>query len=447
VTATDFDRTPPHHIEAEQCALGGMLLSADAIADVTEIITPADHYRPAHQVIHEAILAVQERGEPVDAVTVADLLARQGDLMRAGGGPYLHTLIASVPSAANAGYHARIVRERAILRRLIEAGTRVAQLGYEGAGEAADIAARAQQMVENAAAPLRASSLQDLDDLLYEVIGSLEHKAERGIPTPWADLNDLIGGLAPGELVLMAARAGVGKSIGCLGIAAHAALRLHLPVLFASMEMTRQEIMLRLIAAEGRVPLTALVTREMTSYHWDRVDAARKRIEGAPLVIDDTPGCSLAHLRSRLRAMARTAPAALLVVDYLQLLTEPARSENRQAAVAALSRGLKLLAGEQHIPVVAAAQLNRQPEHRHDRRPQASDLRESGALEADASVVVLLHRPDMHDPESGRAGEIDFIVDKNRSGPRDTVTLFFQGDYARCVDPEWTPSGVLAGAR
>jgi replicative DNA helicase len=440
-SARDFERTPPSDLEAEKRAVGGMLLSADAVADVSAVLAPWDHYLPAHQVIHEAILELADAGQPADAVTVGNLLAKRGALMKVGGGPYLHELIASVPTAANAGYYARIVRGHAILRRMIEAGTRIVQLGYEGAGEPEELAERARKALDDAMASHRVDGVQDIDDLLIETLDALERQEQRVVTSPWPDLNLLINGVAPGEMDVLAGRPGTGKSLVALNWAAEVALRRRQPAVIFTMEMSRHEVMLRLISAEGRVPLTALLRRQLADEHWDRVNKAREVIAGSPLVIDDTPGCSLAHIRARLRVMARNVPPALVVVDYLQLLTGAARVENRQAEVAGFSRGLKLIAGEYQVPVLAISQLNRASTHRQDQRPRLSDLRESGAIENDASIVILLHREDTNGQETERSGVIDFIVEKNRNMPPGVASLAFQGEYARCmsVAPEATP--------
>lgn len=433
-TADEFARTPPHDRGAEEIVLGSMMLSADAIADVGAVIKPGDHYLPAHQLIHEAILDLYGRSQATDVVTVADLMAKQGTLMRIGGGTVLTDCIAAVPTAAMGGHYARIVKEHAVKRGLIDVGTRVVQLAYAGEGEAAWLASQAQQMMEAVTTPAVSSDLSDIDELLVEVLTQLERQDERGLSTPWADLDKSIAGFAPEELVIIAARTGVGKSMSGLNIAAHVALRLGLPVAFFTMEMSRQEVMLRLISAEGRVPLTSLLRRELTEAHWDRVNDAREKIQGAPLAIDDSPYCTLPHIRGRLREMSRTAPPAIAIVDHMLLMSSTGKSENRQVEVAGFSRGLKLIAGEFGIPVVALSQLNRNPEHRTNKKPQLSDLRESGAQEQDASLVLLLHREDMGGAETDRVGEIDFIVAKNRNGPESVVTLAFQGEYARCVN-------------
>lgn len=437
-----FERMPPHDLNAEMCTLGGMLLSADAIADVRPVISPGDHYRPAHQIIHEVILRLDDAGDPVDAVTVADDLHRRGELARVGGPSYLHSLIAAVPTAANAAWYARIVRQHAICRNAIEAGTRIVQLGYSGSEDAEAIAERARAEADAILPAPAAGGVQDIGELFYEVVGSLENAEPRGLPTPWTDINLAIPGLAPGELIVIGASSGTGKSIAGLGIAAHAALRLGVPALICTMEMSRHEVMLRLISAEAGVPLRSLTRRDPSPGDWERIRAVQERITSSPLVIDDSPAMTVAAIRSRLREMRRTRPAGIVFVDYLALLRDPEGAENRQNAVAANARALKHLAGEFGIPVVAAAQLNRDMERRSDKRPQPSDLRDSAEIEHAASVIILLYREDVHGEETPRAGEIDFIVGKNRNGSPCTVTEVFQGHYARVVDyaAEWTPS-------
>lgn len=443
-----FSHTPPHDIGAEQCALGGMLMSQDAIADVAQFIRPADHYRPAHQLVHEAILGLYGRGEPADPVTVCDLLAKRGELARTGGGAYLHTLMASVPTAASAGHYARIVREKAILRRLIERCTRGIQIACEGAGDADEIAARVLAEIESAVVPIGAGTLPSFREILEETVSALESKAPRGIPLPWRDLNEVLLGLAPGQLVIVGARPGMGKTVIGTDIAVHTAAKLGKPVLLMSAEMSRQEIATRVLAAQGRVNLQSLLGRCLTDGDWERISDAFHRIADAPLFLDDEPCPAVAHISARLREMDRTSPAELLVVDYLQLLTAP-KAENRQVAVSELGWSLKRTARQRGIPVVVTCQLNREPEKRHDRKPRKEDLRESGALEQHADVIILLHREDAHDSESARAGEIDLIVDKNRQGPTATVTAAFQGHYARIVDiapAPWSPSAHASDA-
>jgi replicative DNA helicase len=438
-------RMPPHDLGAEQCTLGGMLLSADAITDVLKFAESRDFFRPGNQLIFEAVTHLFSEGLPADPVTVGHLLTKRGQIQQAGGLLALHDAIAAVPTAANAGHYARIVRDRAILRRLAETGTRITQMGCEAAGEAADIAQRAQDMLADAVTSATAGTTRTFREILGDAIASLESQRPRGLSLPWRDLDDALLGLVPGQLILVAARPSIGKSVVITGIAAHTAVTLGKPVLLSSAEMAEEEITFRMLSAYTKIPLHNLLARQITGADWERIAATYDKIAGCPLILDDTPGPSLAHIRGKLREMARTAPAELLVVDYLQLLSA-ARAESRQVAVADLSWGLRQLGRENNIPVVVATQLNRNPEHRHDKRPQLADLRESGALEMNADVVVLLNRDDFYEPESPRAGEIDLIIAKNRQGPLGTVTAAFQGHYSRVVDmardgdDNWSPS-------
>ena len=380
------------------------------------------------------IVALHEAGEPADPVAVAAELTKRGVITKVGGAPYLHDLIASVPTAANAGYYARIVAGLGVKRRLIEAATRVIQLAYSGDAEAGEIAARALSEIEDAAATVSRRAVRPIRDVVYAALDEAEHGTERGISLPWADLDELLNGASPGQLIYIGARPSIGKSLMGAGIAAHVALKLGLPALLVSMEMRAEDITLRLISAEAKVPLWALTHQQATQDDWERVVKVAEPIAASPLAVDYDPWCSLMSIRSRLREMQRDGtPARVLVVDYLGLM-EPPAAENRQTAVAALSRGLKRIAGEFEIPVIALAQLNRGPEMRADHRPLLADLRESGAQEQDADVVILLHREDAYDRESPRAGEIDLIVAKNRTGPMATITAAFQGHYGRIKD-------------
>ncbi len=756
----EFERTPPHDLAAEQCVLGGMLLSKDAISDVLDVIKAHDYYRPAHQVVHEVILDLYGRGEPADAVTVAAELTKNGDIAKVGGAPYLHTLIASVPTAANAGYYARIVRERAILRRLVEVGTRIVQLGYSGDGDANELVDRAEAEVYGVTDRRVSEDYLPLSEIMPGALDEIEAIGSRGgtlsgVPTGFADLDALTNGLHPGQMIVIAARPAMGKAlaldtplptptgwitmgqvqvgdqllgadgrpitvtaatdvmqsrpcyevtfddqtriiadaehqwvtttwadrryahqfsraVGVDGSVAHrvaasvrttrevagtlyrsdqhgynhavpvaTALDLppvalpvppyvlgtwlgngdcaqakltsgdpepqilrklgvpgskHIPaeylrageqqrrallaglldtdgtvnrtgsVQFAStsptlagdvrelvvslgyrcgmwrkrvrgrsgasstaytitftttddvfrltrkreihrqrrpakttqrvhqrmivgvrevpsvpvrcvqvdapdslylasrsmipthnstlaldvcraaavksgmtsvlfsLEMSRNEITMRLLSAEARVPLQAMRTGQLGDDDWTRLARRMSEIVDAPLFIDDSPNMSMMEIRSKCRRLKQRNDLRLIVVDYLQLMSSPKRVENRQQEVSELSRSLKLLAKELDVPVVALAQLNRSPELRGDKKPLLADLRESGSIEQDSDVVILLHREDMYERESPRAGEADLIVAKHRNGPTTTVTVAFQGHYSKFVD-------------
>jgi replicative DNA helicase len=435
----DFERTPPHDVAAEQCVLGGMLLSKDAISDVIEMIRSADHYRPAHQLIHEAILDLYSRGEPADAITVANELTRRGEIARVGGGPYLHTLIASVPTAANAGYYARIVRERAILRRLVEAGTRIVQFGYAGDADADELVDRAQAEVYAVTERRTSEDYHSLAEIMPGALDEIEAIGSRsgvltGVPTGFADLDALTNGLHPGQMIVIAARPAVGKSTLALDFARAASIKHEIPTVLFSLEMGRTEITMRLLSAEARVPLQTMRTGQMNDDDWTRLARRMSEVANAPLYIDDSPNMSLMEIRAKCRRLKQRQDLKFVIIDYLQLMSSPKRVENRQQEVSDLSRSLKLLAKELDVPVVALSQLNRGPEQRTDKRPLLSDLRESGSIEQDSDVVILLHREDAYERESPRAGEADLIVAKHRNGPTATVTVAFQSHYSRFVD-------------
>ena len=388
----EFERTPPHDLAAEQCVLGGMLMSKDAISDVMEVIRPLDHYRPAHQLVHEAILELYGRGEPADPVTVSDLLAKRGELARVGGGAYLHTLLASVPTAANAGYYARIVRERAILRRLVEAGTRIVQLGYGGDGDADELVDRAEAEIYGVTERRVSEDYLPLADIMPGALDEIEAIGSRGgvmtgVPTGFGDLDSLTNGLHPGQMVVIAARPAIGKSTLALDLARAASLKHGLTTVMFSLEMSRNEITMRLLSAESRVPLHAMRTGQMGEEDWTRLARRMSEVVDAPLFIDDSPNMSLMEIRAKCRRLKQRHNLRLVIIDYLQLMSSPRRVENRQQEVSDMSRSLKLLAKELDVPVVAISQLNRGPEQRNDKRPLLSDLRESGCLTAQTRVL------------------------------------------------------------
>ncbi|MFE4977194.1 replicative DNA helicase [Kitasatospora sp. NPDC056651] len=439
--ADGFERVPPQDLDAEKSVLGGMLLSKDAIADVVEVLKPADYYRPAHEMIHGAILDLYARGEPADPITVAGELTKRGELQRVGGASYLHTLVNSVPTAANAEYYAQIVNERAVLRRLVEAGTRIAGMGYAAEGDVDEIvnAAQAQiyavteQRTNEDYAPLADIMEGALDEI--EAIGSRQGQMS-GVPTGFADFDALTNGLHPGQMIVIAARPAMGKSTLALDFARACSIHHKLPSVIFSLEMGRNEIAMRLLSAEARVALHHMRSGNMTDDDWTRVARRMPDVSEAPLFIDDSPNLSMMEIRAKCRRLKQRNDIKLIVIDYLQLMQSGGsrRAENRQQEVSDMSRNLKLLAKELEVPVIALSQLNRGPEQRTDKRPMVSDLRESGSIEQDADMVILLHREDAYEKESPRAGEADLIVAKHRNGPTATITVAFQGHYSRFVD-------------
>ncbi|MEH0984862.1 replicative DNA helicase [Micromonospora sp. CPCC 205556] len=391
-----FDKTPPQDVAAEQCVIGGMLLSKDAIADVVEILKSTDFYRPVHATIFDAILDIYGRGEPADGITVAAALADSGDLARVGGAPYLHTCMAAVPTAANAAYYARIVSERAVLRRLVEAGTRIVQLGYGtaagGSRDVDDVVDLAQQAVYEITERRVSEDFAVLADMLQPTLDEIEAVGAQGgvmtgVPTGFTDLDRLLNGLHPGQLIIVAGRPGLGKSTASMDFARNAAIRANQAAAIFSLEMSKVEIVMRLLSAEARVPLHVLRSGQLSDDDWTKLARCMGEISEAPLFVDDTPSMNLMEIRAKARRLKQKHDLKMIVVDYLQLMTSPKRTESRQQEVADLSRGLKLLAKEVECPVIAVSQLNRGPEQRTDKRPQLSDLRESGCLTAETRLI------------------------------------------------------------
>lgn len=436
-SVAEFERTPPQDVIAEQSVLGGMLLSKDAISDVVEILRERDFYRPAHELIYDAIVDLYGRGEPADPVTVSAELTKRGDLVRAGGAPYLHTLISSVPTAANAGYYAKIIRERAIMRRLVEAGTKIVQLGYTDEGEVDDAVDQAQAEVFAVTERRESDDYVQLSQLMPEAYDEIEKIAAgitgQGVKTGFKDLDALTNGFHPGNMIVLAARPAVGKSTLGLDIARFASIHKRETSVIFSLEMSRSEITMRMLSAEARVPLNNIRSGRLSEEEWARMARRMGEISDAPMFIDDSPNLSLMEIRAKSRRLKQRHDLKLIVIDYLQLMTSGKRVENRQQEVSEFSRQLKLLAKELNVPVVAISQLNRSPEQRSDKKPMLSDLRESGSIEQDADVVILLHREDLYDSQN-RSGEADLIVAKHRNGPTRTITVSAQLHLARFTD-------------
>ena len=433
------DRTPPQDMAAEQSVLGSMLLSKDAIADVAEVLRGVDFYRPAHETIHDAIIDLYGRGEPVDMVTVAAELQRRGELQRIGGAPYLHTLSANVPIAANAGYYAEIVREKALLRRLVDAGTKIVQIGYAGEGQVDDIVDQAQAEVYKIADKRSGEDYSPLSDIMDGVLDEIEAISNReaglyGVPTGFADLDDLTNGLHSGQMIIVAARPAMGKSTLALDLCRAASIHNNLTSCFFSLEMTRSEITMRLLSAEAKVPLNHIRNGNMNDDDWAKLARKMGEISSATMFIDDSPNMTMMEIRAKARRLKQRHDLRLIVIDYMQLMSSGKKVESRQLEVSEFSRQIKLLAKELELPIIALSQLNRGPEQRGDKRPMMSDLRESGSLEQDADMVIMLHRDDVYEKESTRPGEADLIVAKHRNGPTRDITVAFQGHYSRFVD-------------
>jgi len=386
------DRTPPQDVAAEQSVIGAMLLSKDAIADVVETLREGDFYRPAHTLIYATVLDLYGRGEPADAVTVSAELTKLGELGRVGGAPYLHTLVASVPTAANAGYYARIVRERAVLRRLVEAGTRIVQMGYAGDGDVDMIVDRAQAAIYDVTDRRTSEDYLSLADIMPGTLEEIDAIASRGgqlsgVPTGFADLDAVTNGLHPGQMVVVAARPAIGKSTLGLDLARSASIHHGLTSAIFSLEMSRNEIAMRLLSAEASIALNHLRSGTMSDADWQKLARKMSAVSEAPLFIDDSPNMTMMEIRAKCRRLKQRHDLRLVVIDYLQLMSSGKKVESRQQEVSEFSRSLKLLAKELEVPVVAISQLNRGAEQRTDKKPMMSDLRESGCLTADTRIL------------------------------------------------------------
>ncbi len=433
-------RVPPHNLEAEESLLGAMLLSRDAISRATEArVEASDFYKPAHSHIFEAVMSLYGQGEPVDLVTVADELRRSELLDSLGGRQALLRLQAGTPASANAGHYAKIVSELALLRRLIGVAGDIAEMGYDDSDDVAETLDRAEALVFEVAERRVSESMVRVSDALQETLDQLEalYASEgeiTGVETGYTDLDHLLLGLQPSNLICVAARPGAGKTSFALGAAANVAMTARRPVMFFSMEMGALELTKRLLAAEARVEARRLQTGNIPEADWGRLSHAVGRLAETPLYIDDNPHCTVMEMRAKARrAKARHGDLGLIVVDYLQLMTSSStrRAENRQVEVAELSRGLKILARELDCPVMALSQLNRNLEYRQDKRPMLADLRESGAVEQDSDVVIFIYRDEIYNPESDQRGTAEIIVSKHRNGPTGVTRLAFLDHFTK----------------
>ncbi|WP_405089058.1 replicative DNA helicase [Microbispora sp. NBC_01389] len=414
-----------------------MLLSKDAIADVIEVLRADDFYRPAHQIVFDVITDLYGRGEPADSVTVFDELQKRGEVARVGGGAYLHTLTAIVPTAANAGYYAKIVREQAVLRRLIEAGTRIVSYGFGGQGEEVDdLVDRAQAEIYKVTERRTSEDYLPLSDIMPAALDEIEAIGSRGgqmvgVPTGFQDLDALTHGLHPGQMIVVAARPAIGKSTLGLDFARSAAIKHQMTTVIFSLEMSRNEITMRLLSAEARVPLQTMRSGSMSDDDWTRMARRMGEVAEAPLFIDDSPNMSMMEIRAKCRRLKQRHDLRFVIVDYLQLMSSPKKTESRQQEVSELSRALKLLAKELEVPVIAISQLNRGPEQRTDKRPQVSDLRESGCLTASTRILRADTGSEVSLGELLEAGTRDIPVwsldDRLKLVPRTMTHVFPSG--------------------
>ena len=430
-------RLLPHNAEAEESLLGAMLLSREAIAVAAELCSASDFYRPAHGHVFDAIVSLYAKGEPADPITVADELRRAGLLDMVGGSGALVGLQAGTPTTTNAQHYARIVEEHSLLRRLIGVAGEISEIGYALPDDVTAAVDRAEAMVFDVAQRRTTDTMAPLRDLLGLNLDRLEMLYERGesitgIPSGYLDLDERLNGLQPNALYIVGARPAMGKSAFALGMAAHAALEQHKPVLFFSLEMSHMELTQRLLCAEARVDSLRMRNGKLHADDWPKITNAVGRMADAPIYIDDNPNLTVMEIRGKARRLkAKLGDLGLIVIDYLQLMTGRSNAENRQVEIAEISRGLKILARELEVPVVALSQLSRALEQRADKRPMLSDLRESGSLEQDADVVMFLYRDEVYNADSPDRGTAEIIVAKHRSGPVGTSRLAFLDHYTK----------------
>ncbi|MCT9932419.1 replicative DNA helicase [Planotetraspora sp. A-T 1434] len=428
----------PHDLEAEMACLGAAMLSSDSAALVVEKLTPRHFYRPAHQVVFEAIAELLNQSKVVEPLSVkAQLEHRRSQEREVVDPATLLEMVESVISANHITVYLDRLEDLRYRRALILEGGALTRLGYRTDLERDDVAAQAYQVLERAAGVPQHTSGRSLAELVYPYLDRLEDKTPQpGVTTGWHDLDALLVKVRPGQFIVIGARPGMGKSVLMVNMALHVGLKLNQPVLFCTLEMSEDELLDRIFANRAKVNLHALLNKRLDEDAWERVGKRAAEMAAAEhFVIDDDTEMTVAKLRGKLSAMRRAGrPPAVVFVDYLQLMSTSQKVESRQQEISTYSRQLKLLAKEFEVPIVAGCQLNRESEKRVSKRPTKADLRESGAIEQDADVVILLHREDVYEPDSPRRGEIDLIVDKHRQGPTATITAAFQGHYARISD-------------
>jgi replicative DNA helicase len=433
---------PPQNLDAEESVLGAMMLSPGAIAVVSEVLSSdgREFYRESHAKIYRAALGLYVKGEPVDAITLADELDERGDLEDVGGKARIQELAATVPATANAGHYAQIVRETATLRGLIRAGGEIARLGWDRPGETTELVDQAEQIVFDLSQQRARGEFSHIEDLLKEsferITALYESGADvTGVPSGFRDIDRVTSGFQEGNLVIVAARPSMGKSALGLCIAANLAVRKSIPVALFTLEMSKSEVTQRLMCSEAKVESQRLRTGKLAADDWPRLTAACDKLAKAPIYVDDTGSITMMEIRSKARRLKGKHPElGLIIVDYLQLMTSGTSAENRVQEVSQISRSLKVLARDLDVPIVALSQLSRAVEQRHDKRPILSDLRESGSLEQDADIVIFIYRDEYYEAESDQQGLAEVHVAKHRNGPTDTVKLSFLRRYAKFAD-------------
>ncbi|MCE5242785.1 MAG: replicative DNA helicase [Syntrophobacteraceae bacterium] len=437
--AEELRKIPPQQIEAEQSLLGGILIDSDGLPSALEILRGDEFYRDSHRIIFRAIVDLYERNEPVDLVTAASVLAERNQLEGVGGAPYLATLTEMVPSAANVAAYAKIVSEKALMRRLIQASNEISAWGYGGGKNVEEILDLAEASIFAITENRIRNSYSSIKDVVKKSIETIERFQEyremvTGVPSHYADLDKLTAGFQPSDLIIVAARPSMGKTAFALCVAYNAARKSGVPVGVFSLEMSKEQLAMRLLCAEARVDSHKIRTGFLSRDECAKMLVAAGSFMELPIYIDDTPAISPLELRAKARRMMADRGLGMVVVDYLQLMRGRESTERREQEISEISRSLKGLAKELNIPVIALSQLNRKVEERHDKRPQLSDLRESGAIEQDADVIAFIYRDEVYNAQSPDKGTAEIIIGKQRNGPTGTVKLAYIGTYTRFED-------------
>lgn len=437
-----IDRIPPHNMEAEQAVIGAIFLEPESLTIASEILLPEDFYRSAHQKIYQAILKLNDEGKAVDLITVTEELAASKQLEEVGGVSYLSDLAGSVPTAANIEYYARIVEEKSLLRRLIRTATNIAQDGYSREDEVNELLNEAEKRIMEVSQRKNSGSFHNIKDILVRTYDNIEMLHNRkgditGIPTGFAELDRMTAGFQRNDLIIVAARPSVGKTAFALNIAQNVATKTNENVAIFSLEMGAEQLVMRMLCAEGNIDAQRLRTGSLTDEDWRKLTMAMGSLSNSGIFIDDTPGIRISEIRSKCRRLKQEHGLGMVLIDYLQLIQGSGRSsENRQQEVSEISRSLKALARELEVPVIALSQLSRSVEQRQDKRPMMSDIRESGSIEQDADIVAFLYRDDYYNKETENKNIIEIIIAKQRNGPVGTVQLAFIKEYNKFVNIE-----------
>lgn len=431
-----LDRVPPHNIEAEESLLGAMMISKDAVLTASEIVDMDDFYRDSNREVYRAITNLYSQGEPVDPVTVAEELKKMGSLEKVGGKVFIHSLVSNVPIAANARYYATIVNNNALLRRLINAATRIATMGYEVPSDIESTIDKAEQLIFDVSKQRHKSKPSSLKELLAETFEQIEKLYDSksymtGLPTGYIEFDKKTAGLQPSDLIVVAARPAMGKTSFALGIAQHVALVEKKALAIFSLEMSKQQLTQRLMCSEARIDASRLRSGTLRDEDWPKLSRAVGRLAEAQIFIDDTASITLLELRAKIRRLMARQELSLIIVDYLQLMQAGVNYENRQQEISDISRSLKILGRELNIPVIAVSQLSRAVEQRTNKRPMLADLRESGAIEQDADLVVFIYRDEVYNEDTEDRGIAEVIIGKHRNGPTGMVKMAFLEQYTK----------------